>query len=99
MSDQTHLPNFSGDKKAWLVYITIRNLPSTRRNRPESMAVLLLPLLPVPPKFAQFSGDKLQRQINADTLQGVFELIFQPVRDTMLEGVPMDSADGNIRRC
>jgi len=80
MSDQTHLTNFSGDKKAWPVYITIGNLPSTKRNRPGSMAVLLLALLPVPPKLSQSSSAKdVQRDINADTLQGVFELIFAPL--------------------
>jgi hypothetical protein len=100
MSDQTHLTNFSGDKKAWPVYITIGNLTSTRRNKPGSMAVLLLALLPVPPKFAKSSAaDKLQRQINADTLRGVFELIFRPLRDTMAAGVPVDCADGKIRQC
>ena len=64
------------------------------------MAVLLLALLPVPPKFAKSSAaDKLQRQINADKLEGVFELIFEPLRDTTLEGVPMDCADSKIQRC
>jgi len=100
MSDQTHMTNFSGDKKAWSVYITIGNLPSTRRNRPSSMAVLLLALLPVPPKLPKSSAaDKLQRQINANTLRGVFELIFDPLKDATLEGIPIDCADGKIQRC
>jgi len=100
MSDQTHLTNFSGNKKGWPVYITIRNLPSTRHNRPGSMAVLLLALLPVPPKLPKSSAaDKLQRQINANTLRGVFELIFESLKDTTLEGVPIDCADGKIWRC
>jgi len=100
MSDQTHLTNFSGDKKACPVYITIGNLLSTRRNRPGSKAVLLLALLPVPPKLPKSSAaDKLQRQINANTLWGVFELIFEPLKDTTLEGVPKDCADSKIRRC
>jgi len=42
MSDQTNLTNFSGDKKAWPVYMTIRNLPSTIRNGPGSTAIVLL---------------------------------------------------------
>jgi Plavaka transposase len=100
MSDQTHLTNFSGDKKAWPVYITIGNIPSTKRNRPGSLAVLLLALLPVPPKLiGTTSTDKLQRQINAETLQGVFDLIFQPLRDTADDGIPIDCADGKIRKC
>jgi hypothetical protein len=100
MSDQTHLSNFSGDKKAWPVYITIGNLPSTRRNKPGSMAIILLALLPVPPKFPQSSAaDKLQREINADTLQGVFQLILEPLHDAAREGVPIDCADGKVRTC
>jgi hypothetical protein len=74
MSDQTHLSNFSGDKKAWPVYVTIGNINSKTRNSPTTMAILLLALLPVPPKFTQQSAaaDDRQRQINADSLQGVF---------------------------
>ena len=99
ISHQMHLTNFSGDKNAWPVYITIGNLPSTRRNRPGSMAFLLLALLPVLPKFAKSPANKLQRQMNADTLQGVFELIFEPLRDTTLEGVSMDCAESKVQRC
>src|SRR5437588_185159 len=92
MSDQTHLSNFSGDKKAWPVYITLGNLPATRRNAPGSMAVLLLALLPIPPKFSKSSSaDELQRQINADTIQGVFDLIFEPLQETAPEGTPIDT--------
>ena len=80
MSDQTHLSNFSGDKKAWPVYITLGNLPATSRNAPESMAVLLLAQWPIPPNFSKSSAvDELQRQTNADTLQGVFDLTFEPL--------------------
>ena len=99
MSDQTHLTNFSGDKKAWPVYVTIGNLPSTTCNRPGSMAIVLLALLPIPAKFAKSRAHKLQRQMNANTLEGVFELIFEALRDTTLQGVPIDCADSKVRRC
>ena len=93
MSDQTNLTNFSGDKKAWPVYITIGNLPSARRNSPGSMAVLLLALLPVPPKLSKSSkADRRQRKINADTLEDVFELIFAPLQDVVHVGIPIDCA-------
>jgi len=99
MSDQTHLSNLSGDKKAWPVYLTLANLPATRRNRHGSFAVLLLALLPVPPKLTKSSADHLQRQIKADTLRGVFELLFEPLQNAALEGVNIDCADGQVRRC
>jgi len=99
MSDQTHLTNFSGDKKAWPVYITLGNPPSGRRNSPTSMAVLLLALLPIPPKLSKFSkADQHKRQINADMLRDEFELIFAPLQDPAHDGVPIDRANGKVRR-
>jgi len=100
MSDQTNLTNLSGDKKAWPVYITIGNLPSARRNSAGSMAVLLLALLPIPPKLSKFSkADQRQRKINADTLQDVFELIFAAIQDVAHTGIAIDCTDGKVRQC
>jgi len=100
MSDQTHLTNFSGDKKAWPVYITLGNLPSGRCNSPTFMAVLLLALLPIHTKLSKSSkADQHQRQINADTLRDVFEIIFARLQDPAHDGLPIDRADGKVRRC
>jgi len=99
MSNQTHLSNLSGDKKAWPVYLTLGNLPATRHNRPGSFAVLLLALLPVRPKLTKCSTDHLQRQINAYTLRGVFELGFEPLQNPALEGVNINCPDAKVRRC
>jgi len=51
LSDKKHLTNFSGDEKAWPVYMTIGNIVSWTRNSPAKMPILLLALLPVPPMF------------------------------------------------
>jgi len=99
MSDQTHLTNLSGDKKARPVYLTVGNLPATRRNRPRSFAVLVLALLPVLPKLTKFSADNLDREINAQTLRGVFEHLLKPWPNTALEGLKIACADGKVRRC
>jgi len=100
MSDLTNLTNFSRDKKAWPVYMTIGNLPSTIRKRPGSMALLLLGLLPIPPKLAKSSwANKLHRLIKADTLRGLFKLIFAPLNGVPWKGAPIDCADGKMRRC
>ena len=62
------------------------------------MAILLLRLLPIPPKLAKFSrADKLQRLINANTLCGVFELIFASLKGAARDGTPIDCADCKIR--
>ena len=99
-SDQTHISNFSGDNKAWPVYITLRNFPSAQRNGPGSMAVLLLALLPVLTKFSKSTkADQYQRQVNADTLQDVFEFIFAPLQHAALDGVPIDCNYWKVGRC
>jgi len=77
--------------------LTLGNLPPTRRNRPGSFAVLLLAVFPVPPKLTKSSADHLQRQINADTLRDVFELLFEPLQNAALEGVNIDCADRKVR--
>jgi len=64
------------------------------------MAVLLLALLPVPPKLSKSTkADQYQRQVNADTLQDVFEFIFTPLQHAALDAVPIDCADRKVRRC
>ena len=100
MSDPTNLTNFSGDKKAWPVYMPIGNLSSTIRNRPGSMVIVLLGLLPIPPKLVKSSrADKLQRLINADIFRGVFKLIFAPLKGAAREAASIDCADSKIGRC
>ncbi|KAF8457926.1 hypothetical protein BDZ91DRAFT_638286, partial [Kalaharituber pfeilii] len=48
--DQTHLTNFSRDKKLWPVYMTLRNIHSSIQNKPSSHAWIPIALLPIPPK-------------------------------------------------
>jgi len=64
------------------------------------MAILLLGLLPISPKLAKSSSaDKLQRLTKADTLRGVFELVFAPLNGAARQSASIDCADGEIRRC
>ena len=99
MSDQTHLSNYSRDKKEWPMYISLGNLLSTRRNSPRPMAVHLRALLPISPKLSNSTlRDKHQRRINAETLQLVFQLLFEPLQDVARKGVNIDWADSKVRR-
>ena len=65
------------------------------------MPVLLLALLPVPPKLAGEStqADEAQRQINADALRAVFDLVLTSLQYVSQEGMVMDCADGKTRLC
>jgi len=101
MSDQTHLTNFSGDKKAWPVYLTIGNVRSKTRNSPSKMAILLVALLPVPPKFTSKKAKKrsAQRTANDEILNAVFSFIFESLEAIAKHGKEMCCSDGKVRQC
>ena len=65
------------------------------------MPILLLALLSVPPKLSHESvrADAIQRQINADALQAVFDLILATLQEIANDGAVMDWADGKTRLC
>src|ERR1700760_3237919 len=68
---------------------------------PTKMSILLLALLPVPPKLSHESvrADETQQQMNVDALQAVFDLILAPLQEIAKDGAVMDYADGKTRLC
>jgi len=65
------------------------------------MPILLLALLPVPPKLTGESArvDEAQREINANALRAVFDLVLAPLQQVAQGGTVMDCADGKTRLC
>ena len=65
------------------------------------MPILLLALLPVPPKLSHesASADKIQQQMNADALQVLFDLILAVLQEIANDDAVMDCADGKMRLC
>jgi hypothetical protein len=57
-TDKTHLTNFSGDKKAYPVYLTIGNISKDVRRKPTSYSSTLIGYLPVA-HFESFSNPKV----------------------------------------
>ena len=49
-SDKTRLTNFSGNKSAWPLYITLGNISKEIRRQKSKRGWVLVALLPVPPK-------------------------------------------------
>jgi len=103
-SDQTHLTNYSGDKKEWAVYLSLRNIDLTIISKSSNLVSVLVALLPVPPKY-HFKGHvktttmKKQQIHNRDVLRKVFELIFRPLDALFNTGKLMLCADGRMRQC
>ena len=78
-----------------------RQYPFPDEKQPCQMSVLLVALLPVPPKLTGESSraDETQRQINADSLRAVFDLVLAPLYYVSHEDMVMDCEDGKTRLC
>ena len=100
MSDVTFLTNFWGDKKAWPIYLTIRNILSSTQNKESNHATLLLALLPVPPKMLGVAPrDARQRQVKIEILCELMEAIFAPMVALGNSRIEVECADGKVRLC
>ncbi|KAF8430917.1 hypothetical protein BGX38DRAFT_1077355, partial [Terfezia claveryi] len=102
-SDETHLTNFSGDKKLWPVYMSIGNIRSSIRNTHTMHAWIPIALLPIGLKRVnKIPGYSVETQeIHAlQTIHKVLTHLLQPLSDARCQkGYKMVCADGNIRLC
>ena len=78
-----------------------RQYPFPDEKKPAIMAVPLVALRSVPPELNGESSqaDETQRQINADSLWAVFDLVLAPLHYVSHEGMVMDCADGKTHLC
>jgi len=102
MSDSTQLTGFSGDKKAWPIYMTIGNLTRGVRAQTSSYSTVLLALLPVPPKYKKKmkAADRTAQQLtNRQVLEKALVQLLEPLIDAGRHGMDVDCADLQRRRC
>ena len=100
-SDQTHLTNFSGDKKLWPVYISLGNIHSQVCNKPNALAWIPLAFLPVPPKRLSKipNSSEAQQGLNAHQIfHSAISYLLQPLSDTVVleKGLEMYCADEKV---
>jgi hypothetical protein len=103
-SDQTHLTNYSVDKKEWPVYLSLGSIDSTIRSKPSNVASLLVALLSVPLKYdfeghGNASAVKEQQIHNREVLRNVFEHIFHPLNVLFNTGKLILYADSRMWQC
>ena len=93
-SDKTHLTNFSGDKAAWPLYMTLGNIKKEIRRQSSKRAWVLVALLPVLPK------DPGSGEIHT-TWYTAINKVLEPIKDVDLDGpgYSWDCADGKVCRC
>jgi hypothetical protein len=93
-SDKTHLSNFTGDKSAWPVYLTIGNIEKSIRRKPSARASILIGYIPVS-NLECFSKSKRQfagYQLFHDCMRSLLD----PLKEAGKSGVDMVCADGFI---
>jgi len=100
-SDETHLTNFSGNKKLWPVYMSIGNIRSSIRNMHTMHAWIPIALLPVGPKRVnKITGYsvEMQKQQALQTVHEVFTHLLKPLSDARCQtGYEMICTDRNVR--
>ncbi|KDQ14416.1 hypothetical protein BOTBODRAFT_109889, partial [Botryobasidium botryosum FD-172 SS1] len=95
-SDQTQLSNFSGNKSAWPVYLTIGNIAKSVRRKPSNHATILLGYLPV--LDLRIFSEKLQSSKGADLFHLCMQMITAPLVKAGKEGLIAVCPDGLKRK-
>ena len=95
VSDKTHLSNFTGDKSAWPIYLTIGNIEKTVRYKPTARASILIGCIPVS-KLECFSKSKCQFA-GYQLFHNCMRSFLDPLREAGNNGVDVVCADGFVR--
>ncbi|KZT31763.1 hypothetical protein SISSUDRAFT_963209, partial [Sistotremastrum suecicum HHB10207 ss-3] len=96
-SDKTQLTNFSGNRAAWPVYLTIGNIAKSVRRKPSKHATVLIGYLPIP-KLAHITTAERRSIEGWRIFHDAMERLLRPLVDAGKDGVDMVCSDRKIRR-
>ncbi|KZS92029.1 hypothetical protein SISNIDRAFT_413529, partial [Sistotremastrum niveocremeum HHB9708] len=96
-SDKTQLTNFSGNRAAWPVYLTLGNISKTVRRQTKKHATVLIGYLPIP-KLAHITNPE-QRSIEMWRIfHDSMAKLLEPLVEAGQHGMDVTCADREIRR-
>ncbi|KAI0062603.1 hypothetical protein BV25DRAFT_1803728 [Artomyces pyxidatus] len=96
-SDKTQLTLFR-NRSAYPVYLTIGNIPKDIRRKPSRGAQILLGYLPTS-RLTHIKRRDTRRRALTNVFHACVRKILAPLELAGLQGIPMASGDGVIRRC
>ncbi|KAG8771009.1 hypothetical protein FRC12_003914 [Ceratobasidium sp. 428] len=96
-TDKTKLTVFSGNQKAWPVYLTIGNISKDIRRCPSERATLLLGYLPVS-NLGHISNERERSEARWQLFHAGLESILEPLKTFSRTGFTVMCADGGVRR-
>ncbi|KAJ3911379.1 hypothetical protein F5877DRAFT_93791 [Lentinula edodes] len=94
-SDETQLSTFSGDKKAWPVYLSIGNIEKAVQRKPSSRAWVLLGYIPV--SGLDYYSEDWRSDAGCQLFHNCIKKMIQPLIDKGLAPTGMACSDGFIR--
>ena len=96
-TDKTQLTQFSGNKAAYPVYLTVGNFPKATRRKPSKHACVLIAYLSVD----KIDHSRMNDQEHRSCVQCLFHesmcIVLQPLLDAGTNGVEMISSDGAVQ--
>ncbi|QRV96544.1 hypothetical protein RhiJN_24562 [Ceratobasidium sp. AG-Ba] len=96
-SDKTKMTVFSGNQKAWPVYLTIGNISSDIRRCPSECATLLIGYIPVS-NLSNISNKTDRSEASWQLFHTCLESILEPLKTLSRTGMDVLCADGGVRR-
>ncbi|KAG8778625.1 hypothetical protein FRC12_024886 [Ceratobasidium sp. 428] len=96
-TDKTKLTVFSGNQKAWPVYISIGNISKDIRRCPSERATLLLGYIPVS-NLGNISNERERSEAGWQLFHTCMESILEPLKTISRTGIDVLCADGGVRR-
>src|ERR1700709_792724 len=96
-TDKTQLTQFSGNKSAYPVYLTLGNIPRALRRKPSQQACILIAYLSV----SKTVGEDLTKKQKSSRIQQLFHdsmrIVLEPLKQPGKKGMEVVFGDGRVR--
>ena len=97
-TDKTQLTQFSGNRSAYPVYMTLGNIPKALRHKPSEHACVLIGYLSVDKVDGAGITEKKQCALVQQLFHASVKLILKPLEKAGKEGVDVTCGDGKVRK-